>query len=526
MFNQDNFSTLTVGNKQVTLQGGEVIGSPTLYSYQTTDSTAQVVDTDYFVNVDVSLQVDDLIYIVASDSKRWYTVVAVDIETRNVIIAYEPYEGPVPLPISLGGTNAISMGSVDGVAYYDGTKISTTAVGSAGQVLQSNGPGSAPTFVSVSAGGVTSVAGNTGPGLGGNIAVRAIGSSAQFVSGVSKVDMDFTADPRGNLTMGSVLNPSYTGDSNCAFGQTSLIGATTASFNAGFGTRCLELLTTGSHNVAVGLEAMKSAITADSNTAIGYQSSFSLDDGSFNATLGYRAGYSMVDTVGNVLIGANAGLNTVSGANLILIGPAAGINYTLGYSGNIVIGDSGGLVGEENVIRVGFNGKTSQCYIMGIYGTNAGVTANVATVVSNNQLGSATIVGGTGISVTPGANSITISYSGGAPSFFPWTLITSSTTASPNNGYICSSGSTLFVALPSVAAVGAIVEVTDVGSITAPWTITQGAGQNIRMGNYTTTVGTGGSLQALNVSHSIRLLCVIANTSWVALSSSGNFNLV
>ena len=50
------------------------------------------------------------------------------------------------LPIANGGTNASSMATTYGVNYYDGTRIVTTAVGTAGRPLVSNGAGVAPTF--------------------------------------------------------------------------------------------------------------------------------------------------------------------------------------------------------------------------------------------------------------------------------------------------------------------------------------------------------------------------------------------
>lgn len=57
------------------------------------------------------------------------------------------------LPIANGGTNASSMATTDGVVYFDGTRLVTTAVGTAGQVLTSNGAGMAPTFQAAGGGG-------------------------------------------------------------------------------------------------------------------------------------------------------------------------------------------------------------------------------------------------------------------------------------------------------------------------------------------------------------------------------------
>jgi hypothetical protein len=47
------------------------------------------------------------------------------------------------------------MATTDGVVYYDGTRLVTTAVGTATQVLTSNGAGVAPTFQAASSGGMT-----------------------------------------------------------------------------------------------------------------------------------------------------------------------------------------------------------------------------------------------------------------------------------------------------------------------------------------------------------------------------------
>lgn len=57
------------------------------------------------------------------------------------------------LPIVNGGTNASSMTNTNGVNYFDGTRIVTTTVGTAGQVLTSNGSGVAPTFQPSGGGG-------------------------------------------------------------------------------------------------------------------------------------------------------------------------------------------------------------------------------------------------------------------------------------------------------------------------------------------------------------------------------------
>jgi len=51
----------------------------------------------------------------------------------------------IPIEILKGGTNASTFATTDGTIIFDGTRLITTAVGSATQVFTSNGA-SAPTF--------------------------------------------------------------------------------------------------------------------------------------------------------------------------------------------------------------------------------------------------------------------------------------------------------------------------------------------------------------------------------------------
>lgn len=87
--------------------------------------------------------------------------------TPNPIIATGTVALTVPVAIANGGTNATSMTNTFGVNYFDGTRIVTTTVGTAAQVLTSNGAGVAPTFQNVAASSIT-ITGDTGGGLVGN----------------------------------------------------------------------------------------------------------------------------------------------------------------------------------------------------------------------------------------------------------------------------------------------------------------------------------------------------------------------
>lgn len=63
-----------------------------------------------------------------------------------------------PVAIAYGGTNATTMATTDGVVYFDGTSLVTTAVGTATQVLTSNGTGVAPTFQDAGGGSSDTIA--------------------------------------------------------------------------------------------------------------------------------------------------------------------------------------------------------------------------------------------------------------------------------------------------------------------------------------------------------------------------------
>jgi len=148
------------------------------------------------------------------------------------------------------------------------------------------------------------------------------------------------------------------------------------------------------------------------------------------------------------------------------------------------------------------------------YVTNSGTAIPAANIL--NVLGA----GGT---VTSGSgNTITITVSG---SGMTWSSISASQTLSVNNGYFCTGGAGLSLALPAVSAVGDEITVVLDGSTS--WTITQpNAATQIRIGNQQTTLGVGGSLASTAAGDTITLVCETANARWVVISSIGNITFV
>jgi len=134
----------------------------------------------------------------------------------------------------------------------------------------------------------------------------------------------------------------------------------------------------------------------------------------------------------------------------------------------------------------------------------------------------ATITAGTGISITNGSGSITIGIAGSSLS---WQYIIASQALVNGIGYICGTGGgAISLSLPAAAAVGDTIEVNLSGATS--WTITQGAGQRIRLGNVQTTLGVGGSLASTAQGDWIQLVCDVSGTHWIASAKQGNITIV
>lgn len=152
----------------------------------------------------------------------------------------------------------------------------------------------------------------------------------------------------------------------------------------------------------------------------------------------------------------------------------------------------------------------------------------ITTVPTNGQIPigngttytAATLTAGSNISITNAAGSVTIAASGG----LTWQTISASQALVASNGYICiSPGGALSLSLPATAAVGTIIEVVLAGATS--WTLTQGAGQRVFMGNVSSTLGATGTVASTAAGDSIRMVCTVANTTWYVISSIGNINL-
>ncbi|MGB8467667.1 MAG: tail fiber domain-containing protein [Candidatus Babeliales bacterium] len=232
-----------------------------------------------------------------------------------------------PVTVANGGTGAGTF-TVNGVLLGNGTSaITATAVGTAGQLLTSNGTGNAPTFQAAPASSITittdsgSVSGNsltlTAPLGSGNVAGS--GSSVQFTGSGTTITLAMT-DGNGNTLVGAGAgNASITGNTNVAFGQNALPKVTTGRNNCAIGQDALSGLVSGANNIAIGQGAGSALSGAEQNNIYIGSSGSSGDNGVINinpaalsATIGGIANTTISGSPVLVSSGGNLGIASSS----------------------------------------------------------------------------------------------------------------------------------------------------------------------------------------------------------------------
>jgi hypothetical protein len=90
----------------------------------------------------------------------------------------------------------------------------------------------------------------------------------------------------------------------------------------------------------------------------------------------------------------------------------------------------------------------------------------------------------------------------------------------PNVGWYTTAGLTAFT-MPVACPVGSIIKIIDATG--AGWTITQLGGQNIIFGfGSATSAGAGVRVASTQPYEGLELLCIVADTTWIALNIKGN----
>jgi len=243
--------------------------------------------------------------------------------------------------------------------------------------------------------------------------------------------------------------------------------------------------------------------------------------------LGINSGVGVTTASNNTGIGQASLVGVTSGSYNTALGTSAGSNLTT-ESSNILI-DHPGVFGDNNTIRIGQfgsgNGQQNKCYIAGIAGINVGSVATVVTE-NSNQLGTATITAGAGISVTPGANTITIAATSSGSLTWNYVNVAGPIAMVANNGYINDTAFVNTFTLPATAAIGDTFRVTQINA-GGSWSISYNAGQTIKMGTATTTVTTGSLDSAATTQGTcVEIICTIADTEFLVISSMGSVTVI
>lgn len=301
------------------------------------------------------------------------------------------------------------------------------------------------------------------------------------------------------------------GDTGSATGATITFDAYPGSgqsvfFHASGSTVALDI-TDSAGNTLLGLGAGDAGLSGTNNTSLGKESLNVVSTGSSNIAIGYQAMGATTTGSSNIVIGGGA-------ANLSAIG-----------SNNIVIGAPVTFAAATSNITVIGNTSTTECAIGGINGVSLGNTATVVTMggTDPDKLGTAVITAGTGVTITPSANTITISASASGTTWYD--VISGSATLAASSGYVINNAGATTLTLPTSASLGDTIQIVGRQGI---WAIIYGVGQYIKFGTQDTTI-TSGQLSATDASDCVTLVCIIPSVTtpiFAVTSSIGNITVV
>ncbi len=130
----------------------------------------------------------------------------------------------------------------------------------------------------------------------------------------------------------------------------------------------------------------------------------------------------------------------------------------------------------------------------------------------------ATLTAGANVTITNGANSITIATGSGTT----WVdQTTTPVTIVKNTGYLANNAGLVTLNMPATAAVGD--EFTIQGQGAGGWLLRMNTGQVANLGASPTT--SAGALSSTNRYDAVKLVCSVANTTFVTMSAVGNLTV-
>lgn len=261
----------------------------------------------------------------------------------------------VPVTIANGGTNATAMTNTFGVNYFDGTRIVTTTVGTATQVLTSNGPGVAPTFQAAGGGSSITITGDTG---------GALGPATAFT---------FTGGTTGLLFNGAVTTETLGGTLIVANGGTGRTTLTNHGLLVGAGTTAITQLAAATNGQlpigSTGVDPVLATLTAGTN--------ISITNGAGSITIAGigAAGFTWSVITADQTAAVNNGYFCNKAGTLLLALPAVS-----------AVGDVIEVANENTALGIQFTQTAGQQILIGNTNTTAGVTGTLTTSAVGDTL--------------------------------------------------------------------------------------------------------------------------------------------
>ncbi len=285
-------------------------------------------------------------------------------------------------------------------------------------------------------------------------------------------------------------------------------------------------------NISSTVGSVSAATTVTAGTGItATTGNIVASSGAISASSTVTGGTGLVATTGNITAssGAISASGTVTGGTGIVATTGsitASSGNLIASTGNIAatlgsVTAGAGLFSSTGVTVNSFGRGMIRSSSVGVFSSINGTDGQVLVAATGADPAWASISAGTNISITPGANTVTIAST--ATPGISWTEVTgTSVSMAVNSGYILNNAGLVTATLPASAVVGSVISI--VGKGTGGWSIAQNSGQTIHFGTGNTTTGVGGSISSTNRYDCIEIVCTTANTDFVAKSSFGNPN--
>ncbi|MHB9161397.1 MAG: beta strand repeat-containing protein [Nitrosotalea sp.] len=398
-----------------------------------------------------------------------------------------------------------------------------------------------------------------------NVAIGT-GALANLTSSSDSVAIGYTAGQgqtgANNVFIGASAGfASGSGGQHIGIGENALFSVSTSNNNIGIGNSAGDLITTGSSNVVMGQSSGAAIVSGSNNTLIGDSTNVSSSSATNRVALGQGITVSSDNTIvlGNTSVTtakiANTTYPTTATANQILYSSATNTVSGLSTANNGVVATNGsGVPSVTSTLPLAVQSNITQ--------TGTLTTQTIAPSFVANGTGNTGFVELDAQTSTPSSGAVnSVRLHSGATGHLSWqeqqdgfsrgffsTLTASrnytlpdtsgvfvlsgatvdvtgtSQSMSTNITYAANNAGLVTLTLPSVANEGDYVTVYGKG--TGGWKIAQNSGQIIHINSSSSTTGTGGSIASTNQWNCVTLVCVTANTTWVAHPVTGSLTIV